>query len=121
MKVLSGSSSKILILVAFVFTFFAVILCVPQSTSAAASAKKGEATFSQKCAMCHGANGSGDTSMGKSLKLRDLRSKAVQAMSDSQLYDIIDKGKSPMPAYGSLGKPAINDLVAYIRELGKKK
>jgi hypothetical protein len=49
--------------------------------------------------MCHGQDGSGDTAMGKKLKVRDLRSAEVQSQTDAQLTDIITKGKPPMPGH----------------------
>ena len=56
------------------------------------------------------------------MKVPDLRSKAVQSKSDTDLHDFIAKGKGIMPGYGSqLSKEEINDLVVYIRQLGKKK
>ncbi len=80
-----------------------------------------EQLFNQKCAACHAEDGSGKTAIGKNLKLRDLRSKAVQKQSDQQLYDIIAKGKGSMPGYSSeLSKADIEHLVGYIRELAKK-
>ena len=85
-------------------------------------AKDATPTFAAKCAMCHGKNGSGDTPMGKNMKVPDLRSKAVQSKSDADLHNSIAKGKGIMPAYASqLSKEEINDLVAYIRRLGGKK
>ena len=72
--------------------------------------------------MCHGADGSGNTSMGKTFKLRDLRSEAVQKMTDAQLFDVIAKGKGKMPAYeNNLGHDRIHAVVGYLRELAKKK
>jgi mono/diheme cytochrome c family protein len=97
------------------------LLVLAPGVTAKGSAKAGESLFAGKCAMCHGDDGSGNTPMGKSLKVRDLRSGAVQAQSDTKLYDIIANGKSPMPSYSQLGKQKIDDLVAYIRQLGKKK
>jgi len=45
----------------------------------------------------------------------------VQSQSDAQLTDIVAKGKNKMPAYdGKLTKEQIGQVVAYIRELGKK-
>lgn len=82
----------------------------------------GEATYKAKCAMCHGPDGSGDTAMGKKMKIKDLRSAEVQKQTDAQLAEIIAKGKSPMMAYEKqLDKDKINQVVAFIRELGKKK
>jgi mono/diheme cytochrome c family protein len=87
-----------------------------------AQAKDAAPTFAAKCAMCHGKNGSGDSPMGKNMKVPDLRSKAVQSKSNAELYDFIAKGKGIMPSYGSqLSKEEINDLVGYIRHLGGKK
>lgn len=87
-----------------------------------AQAKSGQPTFDAKCAMCHSKDGSGNSPMGKNMKVPDLRSKAVQSKSDADLHNFIAKGKGMMPAYGNkLSKEDINDLVAYIRLLGKKK
>jgi cytochrome c6 len=88
----------------------------------AASADAGAAIFKSKCAMCHGQDGSADTMMGKKMKIKDLRSEEVQKQTDAQLAEIIAKGKSPMMAYGKqLDKEKIDDVVAFIRELAKKK
>ncbi len=86
------------------------------------SAKAGKSTFDAKCAMCHAMNGSGNSPMGKSMRVPDLRSKAVQKQSDAEIAGLIENGKGMMPKYGSqLSKQEISDLVAYIRELGSKK
>lgn len=86
-----------------------------------AQAKNAGPTFDAKCAMCHGKDGSGNSRMGKSMKVPDLRSKAVQSKSDAELHNFIAKGKGVMPGYGNqLSKQDIDDLVAYIRQLGKK-
>lgn len=87
-----------------------------------AQAKSGQPTFDAKCAMCHAKDGSGNSPMGKNMKVPDLRLKAVQSKSNAELEGFIAKGKGIMPGYGSqLSKEEINDLVAYIRQLGKKK
>jgi cytochrome c6 len=82
----------------------------------------GAALFKTKCAACHGADGSGDTAMGKTLKIRDLRSADVQKQTDAQLTEITNTGKGKMPAYkGKLTDEQIKQLVAVIRDLAKKK
>ncbi|HXH50406.1 MAG TPA: cytochrome c [Terriglobia bacterium] len=87
-----------------------------------AQAKDAAPTFAAKCAMCHSKDGSGNSPMGKSMKIPDLRSKAVQSKSDAELHNLIAKGQGAMPAYGSqFSKEEINDLVGYIRQLAKKK
>jgi cytochrome c6 len=81
----------------------------------------GESLFKGKCAMCHGADGSGKTTMGEKLKIPDLHSADVQKKSDADLKTIIGKGKDKMPGYESkLSKEQIDKLLEFIRELGKK-
>ena len=78
------------------------------------------ATYKSKCAMCHGANGSGDTPMGKSQKIRDLRSDEVQKQTDVELTKVIAGGKGKMPPYGKqLSTAQIEGLIAFIRTLKK--
>jgi cytochrome c6 len=84
-------------------------------------AQDGAATFKGKCAMCHGPDGAGKTAMGQKLNIRDLHSAEVQKQGDAELAQVITKGKNKMPAYeGKLTKEQIDQLVGYIRELGKK-
>lgn len=88
----------------------------------ASAAETGESTFKARCAVCHGADGSGHTGMGKMFKLRDLKSPEVQKMTDAQLTELISRGKGRMPAFeASLGKEKIQAVVGYLRELAKKK
>jgi cytochrome c6 len=81
----------------------------------------GAATYKTKCAACHGADGKGDTAVGKTNKIRDLSSGDVQQQSDADLTGIITNGKGKMPAYGkSVKADQVKDLVTYIRSLAKK-
>ena len=78
--------------------------------------------FKTNCVLCHSANGSGDTTAGKALKAKDLRSPEVQKQSDAALIEIISKGKGKMPAFADKIQPEdIKKLVAYVRELAQKK
>ena len=98
-------------------------LAVMLGSSFAAQAQSGaEATYKAKCAMCHGADGKGDSPMGKKLNIRDLGSPEVQKQTDAELTTIITKGKGKMvPFEGKLTADQIGQLVAYIRGLGKTK
>jgi mono/diheme cytochrome c family protein len=79
-------------------------------------------TYKTNCAMCHSANGSGDSVAGKALQAKDLRSAEVQKQTDAALVELITKGKGKMPAFGAKIQPNdIKKLVAYVRELSKKK
>jgi mono/diheme cytochrome c family protein len=78
--------------------------------------------YQMKCVACHGADGVGNTSIGKALKITDFHDPDVQTMSDADLITIIAKGKNKMPAYEKTLKPEeIKGLVAYVRELAGKK
>jgi len=76
------------------------------------------------CAKCHGADGKGQTKVGKKLKLKDYTDAKVQAeMTDADILKYIndgvkdDAGKEKMKAYKSeLSAEEINDLVAYVRK-----
>jgi mono/diheme cytochrome c family protein len=81
----------------------------------------GETLFKTKCAVCHGPDGKGEVPMAKKLGIRNLGAAEVQGQSDAQITDLVAKGKNKMPAFdGKLTKEQISQLVAYIRELGKK-
>lgn len=79
------------------------------------------ALYKSKCATCHGDDGTGNTTAGKALKVRDFHDPEVKKETDSELIEITAKGKNKMPGYSSTLKDAqIKDLVAYIHELAKK-
>jgi mono/diheme cytochrome c family protein len=87
----------------------------------AGNADEGKKIFSTKCVTCHGPDGSGNTSVGKSLKAADLRSPDVQKKADTDFYTQVDIGKGKMPGFGRvLNKTQINDVVAYVRQIGGK-
>jgi cytochrome c6 len=77
--------------------------------------------YKERCAVCHGADGKGDTPVGKGMHLRALDSPDVQKMSDKEMTEIIADGKNAMPAYkDKLSAEQIKDLVGYIRAMAKK-
>lgn len=79
------------------------------------------ALFKSKCVLCHSEDGSGNSPSGKALKAKDLRSEEVQKKSDVEITQVISKGQNKMPAFGQKLTPdQIEQLVAYIRHLGKK-
>ncbi|MCI0352120.1 MAG: cytochrome c [Acidobacteriales bacterium] len=81
-----------------------------------------EKLWKTKCQSCHAADGSGNTPAGKKVEARDLRLAEIQKQNDAELFEITKKGKNKMPGYDKkLSDQQIKDLVAYIRELGKKK
>jgi len=75
------------------------------------------------CAKCHGADGKGQTKVGKKLNLKDYSDAKVQAaMKDEEIIKAItdgvfEKEKEKMKAFkGELSAAEIKDFVAYIRK-----
>ena len=88
------------------------------------AADDGAALFKQKCAACHGADGSGNTAMGKKNNIRPLGSADVQKQTDDVLTNAIANGgkdKKATHAFKSKGMTdaQIKALVAFIRTLKK--
>lgn len=84
-------------------------------------ASDGAAAYKTRCAACHAADGSGDTTMGKKLALRPLGSDEVQKQNDVALTAIIAKGKGKMPGYsGKIDDETIAAVVKHIRSFAGK-
>jgi mono/diheme cytochrome c family protein len=97
----------------------AALIFSSSASATGGAAAVNDAMFKSKCAMCHAADGSGNTAMGKKLAVRDLRSAEVQGQSNAQLTSIIAKGKGKMPGYEkSLSADQIRELVGVVRRLG---
>ena len=106
----------IMALVAFLLAF--LFRGIAQDSPPAATAAS---NFKAKCAMCHAADLSGNTPMGKKLSVPDLRAPEVQNQPDAELIGTITKGMKKMPAFeGKLTKEQIANLVAYLREMARK-
>jgi mono/diheme cytochrome c family protein len=89
-----------------------------------ASLAAGKKAYSLDCAMCHGKTGAGDGDLAADMKLalKDYRNpEALKAMTDGEIYAVIDKGKGQMSGEEGRMKPAqIWDVVNYVRSLSKK-
>ena len=95
-----------------------LIALIVIAAPSAFAASDGAAIYKAKCASCHGADGSGQTAMGKSMKLRDLRSAEVQKQTDKELFTVTADGKGKMPGYKTkLTEADINALVAHMRTM----
>lgn len=92
---------------------------VQTATAAPGSARQ---IYIAKCSACHSSDGSGTGTIGKRLRIPSLISPQVQGRSDEILAGVISNGAGKMPAYKKKYSPdQIQLLVAYIRELGKKR
>jgi mono/diheme cytochrome c family protein len=82
----------------------------------AAKAPAGAAIFSKKCVLCHGADGTGNTPLGKQLQAANLHSKAVQGRSDDELHTVVHDGQTNMPPFGDqLTDDEITQVIQYVR------
>ena len=112
------ASMKTVLLRAFLA---AIVVFVVSLWSTALVAQDATGLYKAKCSSCHGADGKGDSPIGKKMGLRDFASPEVQKMSDDELIAIIGDGKDKMPSYKKSLKPEqIKELVGYIRSLAKK-
>jgi mono/diheme cytochrome c family protein len=92
--------------------------------AAISSAAPAAENWENHCAKCHGADGKGQTKVGKKLNLKDYTDAAVQAkMKDEDIIKVttdgvFDKdGKEKMKSFkGELSAAEIKDFVAYIRK-----
>jgi len=80
----------------------------------------GAETFKAKCQVCHGAEGLGDTPVGKSLAVPSYKAPDVRKMSDAELTVVIKKGKNKMPSFSAqLTDTEIKEVLKYIHTLQK--
>jgi cytochrome c6 len=79
------------------------------------------------CMKCHGADGKGNTKMGRQSGVKDYTDPKVQAeMKDDKALKIIkegivEKGKKKMDPYADkLSEQEMKELIAHMRSFGKK-
>ncbi len=87
----------------------------------AADAAAGKEVFEKSCKSCHGADGAGNANVAKMMKveMKDLRSAAVQGMSDADLKGVITNGKGKMKPVSSVTGASLDNVVAYVKSLKK--
>ena len=96
------------------------VLLVSGLVSAQEKSSSGATIFKGKCVLCHGADGAGNTPLGKQLQAANLRSKDVQKRSDAELHKVVHDGQGNMPPFAEqLSDDEISQVVQYVRQLGK--
>ena len=91
------------------------------SNMACSEGSGGGAIFITKCVLCHGADGTGDTPLGKQLQAANLHSKDVQKKTDAELHKAVHDGGANMPPFGEqLSDEEITQVIKYVRALGKQ-
>src|SRR6185369_9213268 len=101
-------------------------LAIIAAAALPALAGDAKAIYEKDCAKCHGADGKGDTKMGKKLGIKDYTDAKVQAeLKDDAAVKAIKEGlkdkegKVLMKPAEGLSDADIKGLVAYMRTLKK--
>jgi len=98
----------------------AMILLAASIAAPAFAQSAGAATYTAKCQMCHGPDGTAATPVGKMMKVPSFKSPAAKAASEASLIAITKDGKGKMPSYnGKLTDAQIREVISYIRTLQK--
>jgi cytochrome c553 len=98
------------------------LLAIPTLAVCGADAK---ANYEKDCAKCHGADGKGETKMGKKQGAKDYTDAKVQAeLKDEAAFKAIKEGykkdgKEVMKPSEGLSDDEIKGLVAYMRKFKK--
>ena len=83
--------------------------------------KSARELYAQNCARCHGANGRGETELGRSFDVPNIAGADWQKKhSDAKISRKIIKGGGGMPAFAKkLSSKEIAAVVSYVRTLNK--
>lgn len=103
-----------------------LIASIGFAAALAASAADPKENWSASCARCHGADGKGQTNMGKKLGAKDYSDATVQAaLTDDAAFKAIKEGfktsdgKTVMRPAANLSDEDIKGLVTYMRTFKK--
>ena len=83
--------------------------------------KDAKQVYLDKCSVCHGEDGKGQTAKGKKLKVKDVSSADVKKMTDAEFLNAVLKGKGQdMDAFEKeLGADMCKKISTYMRSLAK--
>ncbi len=116
-----------------IFIYDGVAKPLTPDTPQEASLERGQVVYEDKCAVCHGIDGKGDTPPATLMSPRPrnlikghykLRSTPFGKIpTDPDLHDMLVRGypETTMPSWRHLPEVDLKSLVLYLKELGKKK
>ena len=84
-----------------------------------AAAERGKAVYLDNCARCHGADGLGQTTIGKLVEAPDLTDAGWRAKrTNARMIASVTRGRGQMPSFGEkLTRSQIAAAIAYVRTL----
>lgn len=107
-------------------TTFRLLVSIAALTASSGYAASAASLWKNECAKCHGADGRGDTKMGRKLYISDLTNPELQAkFTDEEAFNAVKfglkdaKGKVIMKAVRKVSDDEINALVGHVRSLRK--
>jgi mono/diheme cytochrome c family protein len=105
---------------AVIAVLLGVALTLPAAGAGDATAGKG--VYTNKCRICHGADGEGATGYAKAMGLEpaQLSSDRVQKKTDAELKKIILEGSGKMKPIKGVSDIDIDNVIAYVRNFRKK-
>lgn len=111
----------VLIVVSFVAVKSTAFVNVKESNAAfVEETSSTKDLYATHCARCHGADGKGNTALGRTFKAPDLTKANVQRRSNSRFTKSIKNGRGNMPAFAKkLSAQDIAALILYVRSLKK--
>lgn len=85
--------------------------------------KEAKKVFKQNCVKCHGTDGTGNTTQGKTIGASNLTDPEWQErVEDKRLINIIKHGRGEMPAFTEkLTDDQIDSLMLFVRSLKKSR
>lgn len=97
------------------FALASIILALCSTGAWAADAAAGKAVYAAKCRSCHGANGEGNPSMAKALKVE------LKPLSDTSadVKKVITDGQGKMKPMPSVAGADLDNVVAYVQSMKK--
>lgn len=110
---LGSLATKWITLLIFFFSNGAILIANSQQTASPQAAVDGQRIFNQSCAGCHDVAGSVPKS---GPPLRNYYRRAPRP-SDAAVLTTIQHGKGKMPAFSTLTRHQLTDLLAFLRTL----